>query len=185
MTNTAVTILPKITQLQANFVKLYLETGIVKHCAEQLQTPIPTLYGWLELPKIKRHLQHYRAKTAPKCPFTAQDVALEAGRIAFQDIKDTIPGLKYDIETGEAFVTAQDWAQVDGRLIKSVKQDIKDGISIIKLEFWDKIAALRLLQEHFRGSETDKHVHVHLTAEDLEKRDIHGANDAYHELMSD
>ena len=183
MTSELPAILPKITQIQTNFIQLYLETGITKYCCDKLQISLDCGHKWLQLPKIKRHLQHFRSKTAAKCPYTLDDVALEAGRIAFQDIKDTIPGLKYDNETGEAFIKAEDWEKVDGRLIKSVKQDIKDGVSVIKLEFHDKIAALRLLQEHFKGIDPEKHLHVHLTPEDLAKRDIHGAAQAYHELM--
>jgi len=183
MTDSQVTILPKITQQQAVFVQLYLQTGILKYCAEQTRTSLPTLHRWLQLKKIRTHLQHYRSKIASKCPYTADDVANEAGRIAFQDLKDTIPGLKYDNETGEAYVTAAEWSQVDGRLIKSVKQDMKDGISVIKLEFWDKIAALRLLQDHLKSADPEKHVHFHLTPEDLASRDIHGAAAAYRALM--
>ena len=112
-----------------------------------------------------------------------EDVANEAGRIAFQDIKDTIPGLKYDNETGEAYVRAEDWENVDGKLIKSIKQEMRDGVSIVKLEFHDKIAALRLLQDHFKGVDGEKHLHVHLTPEDLAKRDIHGAAKEYDRLI--
>ena len=183
MSQDSVTILPKITQMQANFVKMYLETGILPYCSEQLGTPLSTLDGWLRRKKVQTHLQHFRAKIASKCPFTADDVALEAGRIAFQDLKRTIPHIKYDNETGEAYVRAEDWENVDGRLIKSVKQDIKDGVSVIKLEFWDKIAALRLLQDHLKGGDPEKHVHFHLTPEDLAKRDIHGAAAAYQQLL--
>ena len=84
------TVLPKITALQLNFIKLYAQTPIVDYCCERTQISLDTGYRWLRQKKIQTHLSHLQAQTARKCPFTAEDVATEAGRIGFYDIKKAI-----------------------------------------------------------------------------------------------
>ena len=175
--------LPTLSPPQQRFVQLYLETGIIKQSAQMAGVALETARKWILQKKIRRHLDHFRAKTASKCHYTAEDVANEAARIGFMDAKDAFKDLKTDVENGEIVIDLADWEKIDGRLIKSVKQDVKDGIPVVRLEFWDKIAALRLLQDHFKGQDPERHIHVHLSPEDLEKRDITGAAAAYRDIL--
>ena len=176
-------VLPKISEIQAKFVILWLQTPIRDYCAEELGVSLSAVHRWLNQKKVKTHLAHFRGKIPSKCPYTLIDVASEAARIGFFDIKKVIPEAEFNNTTKEVTIKLEDWAKVDGRVVKSVKQDIKDGCEVLRLTFHDKISALKLLQENLRGNEGEKHLHVHLTPEDLEKRDIHGAADAYRELM--
>ena len=178
-----ITVLPKISDIQLLFVKLYAQTPIVSYCTERVQVSLDAGHKWLRQKKIKVHLRHWQEKLCPKCPFTADDVASEAARIGFYDIKNAIPSAKFDNNSKEVLIKLADWDKVDGRVVKSVKHDIKEGCEVLRLTFHDKIAALRLLQDHLKGGDPEKHVHVHLTAEDLAKRDIHGAAAAYQQLL--
>lgn len=176
-------VLPEISELQAKFVHLWLQTPIRSYCAEELQISLSAVHRWLNQKKVKAHLRHFRGKIASKCPYTLEDVASEAARIGFFDIKKVIPEAQFDNNSKEVTIRVEDWDKVDGRVVKSVKQDIKDGCEVLRLTFHDKISALKLLQDNLRGVEGEKHLHVHLTPEDLEKRDINGAVNAYDELM--
>ena len=185
MSSKDIAVLPRITDNQAKFVTLYLETPILKYCAEQLGTSLSTLYTWLKRKNVNTHLQHYRAKIAEKCPFTLEQVANEAGRIAFYDVKQHIKAINQDPSaTNDSFLMSyKDLDKLDGRALKNVKEKLVDGVPMVVVEPYEKDKFLRILADILKSQDPEKHVHVHLSAEDLAKRDIHGAAQAYQELM--
>lgn len=180
MTQELTPVLPKISTLQHRFLQLYAETPLLQYCSDKLNTPLETLRGWLSKKKVQVNLQHYQAKIAEKCPYTLEQVAMEAARVAFYDPKQHIEAI--NSENGEFLIKYKDLDKIDGRAIKNIREKIVDGVSMVVIEPYEKDKFLRILADILKN-QTEQHLHVHLTPEDLAKRDINGAADAYRELM--
>lgn len=89
-------------------------------------------------PDCHRYICWLQARTSKELHISAMDIVDHYARIAFADITDFV-----EIKSGRLKLI--DGAQMDGQLVRSVKQG-KDGITV---ELIDKLQALQKLERYF------------------------------------
>lgn len=89
--------------------------------------------------KVNRYIAWLKLRMTQKTIVTAADIVEKYARIAFSDITDfcIIKGNK---------LTLRDDTEIDGQLVKSIKNDMNG----IKIEMYDKLHALKRLEDYFQ-----------------------------------
>lgn len=89
--------------------------------------------------KVNRYIAWLKLRMTQKTIVTAADIVEKYARIAFSDITDFVT-----IKNNK--LTLRDDCEIDGQLVKSIKNDLNG----IKIEMYDKMYALKRLEDYFQ-----------------------------------
>jgi hypothetical protein len=132
-----------------------------------------------KLPVVEQSIDQIKSKIAEVCDITSAQVLNELKRIAFYDINDHIKNVN------SSGVTFKELEELDGRAIAEVTESCTpDGITYTNIKSHNKLKALEILANWFKGLPEEKHIHFHLDDEDLKGKTAAQLGQEYSALLN-
>ncbi len=176
---------PVITDDKLEFINLYLLSYNVPRVAKKCGIAKQTAYQWLKRPEVQKAILDRKDSVAQQCDITVQECMNELAKIAFFDHKSYASDFKFDIEAGEFGCTLEDWRNMDTSALQEVSCKVNaQGIPYIVFKPYDKINALKELMNRLEGTNGDKHLHLHLTPEEMKDKSAQEIASDYQQLLS-
>ena len=109
----------------------------------------------------------------------AQEVLNELKRIAFYDIKDHVKNYS------ASGVTLEELDEIDGRAIAELTENsTSDGITYTTIKAHNKLKALEILANWFKGVPEQKHLHFHVEDADVKSKSASEWASDYSQLLN-
>jgi len=166
------------------FVDLYLLNLNVIRTANKMGLPLRTAKSWLKHKGIKEAIECRKRDIQQKCDITLEECLNELAKIAFFDHKQVTKNITFDEKTKELKVDMEAWEDMDTSAIEDfyIKQD-KDGKPFISFKPYSKLDALKELMNRLEGTNGDKHLHLHMTNEEMSKMNSKENSNTYQQLV--
>jgi len=153
---------------QNAFINCLLLSNNRKMAAQKTGISISTAKNWLKEPNVKREIQNRIQSAKQRCDITLDECLNELGKIAFFDFKDIATDFKHKLQDGELGLTFEEFEDMDTSVIQEMTVKLNaQGIPYIVVKPYNKVEALKELLNRLSGGGGEKHLHLHLSKEDM------------------
>lgn len=166
------------------FVDIYLMNFNILRAANKIGVPVGTARCWLKHKDIKLAIQDRKRDIQQKCDITLEECLNELAKIAFYDHKDATKNIVYDEETKMLKIDMEAWEDVDTSAIQEfyIKQD-GNGKPYVVFKPYNKLDALKELMNRLEGTNGDKHLHLHMTKDEMGNLSSKENSNVYQQLV--
>lgn len=165
------------------FALSYLMDFSISRSASRCKISTVTAQNWLKDKNVIDFIVRNQTEIAQKCNITQEEVLNELGKIAFFK-HDYLTDLSLEVEEGTFGISIAEFENIDFSAVQSVvvKMDKNDN-PYLEIRPYNKVDALKSLQEWFIKSKIPENVHFHITREDLAGRSAADVAKDYHDLV--
>jgi hypothetical protein len=172
-----------LTENEQIFVNIYPLTYNVYLTARKCGITNKTAFKYLRKPAVKAAIATVTEKVAQRCEVTAEECMNELYKIAFFDHKSYLEKFSPDPENGEMGIKLKDLEEMDTSALQEISVKVSGGIPYIVAKPYNKVEALKELMNRLQGTNGDRHLHLHLSPEEMKKVSAQEAASTYQQLV--
>lgn len=173
-----------ISEQHKIFLSIYMVNNNALKAAERCGVSRRTAWNWLQRDDVNKAMAEKRLEIQQRCEVTIDECLNELAKIAFFKHSDYASNFKVDPESGEIGVTLEEFNEIDTSAIQEMSCKINaQGIPYVVIKPYNKIEALKELLNRLEGTNGDKHVHLHLTPEEMSKMNSKETSSNYQQLV--